>query len=90
MTDPCDSGNCLQVDITGDLWETSQPGIEVVTTLASWRQVLKANQMPDGGEWRTETGRVEANGSQRWPDSWEPNTHQRRVWYGPVEPIAED
>jgi len=37
----CDTGECLQVEITGDkvrLWESTLPGIEVITTLASWRQ----------------------------------------------------
>lgn len=37
----CESNTCLQVQIVGGsvrLWESTQPGIEVVTTLASWQQ----------------------------------------------------
>jgi len=37
----CDTGECLQVEVTGDsvrLWESTLPGIHVVTTLASWQQ----------------------------------------------------
>ena len=37
----CESGTCLQVQVTGDsvrLWESTQPGMYVVTTLASWQQ----------------------------------------------------
>jgi len=37
----CESGTCLQVQVTGDsvkLWESTQPGIHVVTTAASWQQ----------------------------------------------------
>jgi hypothetical protein len=50
---------------------------------------LRANQLPDGGEWRTERGIVD--GSAFWiatrPTA--PATHQRRVWYGPAEPVAQ-
>jgi len=54
---------------------------------------LKANQMPDGGEWRTEYGQFDVDFGETvffertHKEPSRSDDMKRRVWYGPVEPI---
>ena len=49
---------------------------------------LRANQLPEGGEWGVYTGHY--HGAVLWWEPCrEPDTHQRRVWCGPVEPVTD-
>ena len=54
---------------------------------------LKASQQPDGGEWVTEYGHNQHLGKPAYFDAHtcaSPYCNvQRRVWYGPAEPIVE-
>jgi len=75
----------------------------IVTSLEAERDALndevdrlKANQMPDGGEWRTEYGQFDVDFGETvffertHKEPSRSDDMKRRVWYGPAEPIAEE
>ena len=60
-------------------------GVLDVVALVAELNRLRANQLPDGVETLTWYGHVHAG--ELCSAGREADTHQRRVWLGPVEPI---
>jgi hypothetical protein len=78
----CDAGMPTGCTCTGDDPRTT------IAALVAEVERLKANQLPDGGEWRTEYG-IAYSAVHSWCDPEDPDV-QRRVWYGPAEPFPSE
>lgn len=59
-----------------------------VAQLRDELEQLRANQLPDGGEWDVEYESPDGSDGPYWSDHrWFDSTRQRRIWYGPATPI---